>query len=134
MKPLNHFIILICSLFVLNVQLSAQITITQSNQISLGDTVLRGADTLPAWLPGPGSAGANQTWDFANATQHIVENTRAIAPSSTPSASSFTSSNLALTVDNLNYLFFDYNSSNVIVDGFAGNPFGSGTLDVIFKS
>ena len=31
------------------------------------------------------------------------------------------------------YVFFDYNSSNVIVDGFAGNPFGSGTLDVIFN-
>ncbi len=132
MKNLFRVAATACCSVLLSFSLSAQITINMSDLIALGDTVAREADTLPSIL-GPGNAGPNQTWDFSGAVGHVLETTVAVAPSSTPSASSFTSSNLALTNDNLNYLFFDYNASNVIVDGFAGDPLGSGNLDVTFN-
>ncbi len=106
-----------------------QISISQSDIWAVGDTIPRVVDTMSA--NGPGSKGANQVWNFSNAVPRVVETTRIISASATPYASSFSSSNQAMTHDNVSYLFVNSSSSNVLMKGVVGDLLGNGGTDVV---
>jgi hypothetical protein len=98
----------------------AQITIDLSDMPVIGDVINRKADTMTV-LSGPGNAGANQTWNFTQTSTYVNDETStAVAPSTTPYASQFSSSNLALTDGNGGYVFFNQSASSILVKGIAG--------------
>lgn len=104
---------------------SAQISYVFSDLPVNGDLITRYRDTMTVYGPGP--SGANQQWNFPSPVQHEVVTTSVIAPSSTPHASQFTSSNMAMTNDNSAYLFFSNSQSAMIATGTAGDLLQNGT-------
>ncbi len=80
---------------------------------------MRNVDTMTTL--NSGTSGANQSWIMTNATIHQTQATKAISPSSTPSGSSYTNSNIALTNDNLTYLYMNQSSATSLVKGAAGD-------------
>ena len=97
----------------------AQITITEANMPHVGDVVPRAQDTLTNYQPGP--SGPNQTWNFPNPVVRVSPTTTMVDPSTTPHASDFTGSNLAMTNDNSAYLYFSMNTNTMYADGAAGD-------------
>lgn len=122
MKKIGQILGMICLLPAVSV---AQITIVETDMAQVGDIIHRNIDTLAVVTPG--NAGANQTWDLSNAVAHQTETTSAVAPSTTPFASGFSASNLALTTDNSSYLYFTQNSSSLVADGIGGDLIGTGS-------
>lgn len=105
----------------------SQISIDVSDMPQVGDVINRKADTMTV-LSGPGNSGANQTWNFTQTSNYIIdENTSVVAPSSTPYGSSFSAANLAMTNDNASYLYFTQNASSQVAIGLAGDILGTGT-------
>lgn len=105
----------------------AQISVDVSDMSQVGDVITRKADTMTV-LSGPGAAGANQTWNFTQLSTYIIdETTQVINPSDAPNGSNFPSANLAMTNDNINYLYFDQNANQMNTLGFAGDLLGNGT-------
>lgn len=102
----------------------AQITYTSADAAQVGDVVIRRADTLTTITPG--LSGANVTWTLTNAIPHIAETTQVILPAATPYAASFTNSNMAMTNDNKNYLFFNKSANDFIATGIAGDLLNTG--------
>ena len=62
MKRIKLFII---ALTLLGSNTFAQITVTDTDLIGVGDIIYQANDTLPGSTITPGNAGANQTWDFS---------------------------------------------------------------------
>lgn len=112
--------------------LAAQITITTSDMPVAGDTLHAYRDTLPVSFS-IGQKGSNRTWDFSNLQSDRLVTTFALAPSSTPYAGTFASSNLALTNDFNAYLYYSNSASSLKVDGFASNDASLGVISVTFS-
>ena len=123
----NYCLVLFGCLLASNYTYS-QITLVSSDLAQVGDTVTRYVDTLATITPG--AAGANVTWTLTNATARVTETTKVIAPSATPHAASFTNSNIAMTNDNQNYLYFNKSSADFIATGLAGNLLNNGNTIV----
>ena len=98
-------------------QVTAQITITQSDMPYSGLKVITATDSTSGYLPGNPSATA-QTWNF-NALNH--QKTASISfmpPSSTKYSSDFPGANLAdSTIGTIGYNFFTVNSTEFAVEG-----------------
>jgi hypothetical protein len=126
LKMKTHlFFTFIVSLFWFNT--FGQITILATDMPQIGDVVARRADTMT--LLGPGASGPNQNWVMTNLSSHIInETTTVLAPSSTPYASTFPGSNLAMTNDNLSYLFFNQNSNSLNTTGAKGDLLLTGNI------
>ncbi len=106
--------------------LHAQITILSTDMPVIGDVITRYVDTIPSI--GPGGAGPMQQWDFSSAIPHLTVVTSVSAPASTPYASDFTSSNLAMTNDGSVYAYFNNGPSIMTINGAAGDLLGNGTI------
>jgi len=113
-------------LFLISFISVSQITIVQSDMAVIGDTISRQVDTLTTSTEG--NSGANQTWDFSNAAAHVLNNTEIIAPSSTPYSADFPASNMAMTNDNIGFVYFDLTSPTMIIDGAAGDLLNNGVI------
>lgn len=104
-----------------------QITIEQSDMPSVGDVIPRRSDTLTP-LTGPGPSGANQAWEMTETSFYVVqENTNVVSASSTPNGSSFPSANLAMTLDNSNYLYFGSSPTSFTCLGYTGDLLNTGS-------
>ena len=91
----------------------SQISIDVTDMSQVGDVITRKADTMTV-LSGPGAAGANQTWNFTQLSTYVIdETTQVMNPSDAPNGSNFPSANLAMTNDNINYLYFDQNANQM---------------------
>ncbi|RMG89642.1 MAG: hypothetical protein D6706_21010, partial [Chloroflexi bacterium] len=110
-----------------------QIQITRQDLVYIGDSIPRASDTLPL-VSGTVSGGANVIWDFSNVVADVNNVTAVIAPAGTPYGSDFPNSNIAMTVDGSNFLYFNYQNTQVTLDGFAGDdPINLGsTISVPF--
>ncbi len=76
--------------------LSAQITITSTDLMDVGDSILlANVDSIPPDF-GPGSAGPDQHWDFSNLTKDTVVVLSFVDPSTTPYGADFPLSNIAV--------------------------------------
>lgn len=112
--------------------LSAQITIISTDMAAIGDTITRNVDTLTTATEGNG--GANQVWDFTGALIHTVNNTKIISPASTPYSADFPTSNMAMTNDNISYIYFDAQSSEFVLDGLEGDLLNNSVIiKVVFN-
>jgi hypothetical protein len=123
MKKIYSFIASVCLLPMLTF---GQITIVSTDMAQAGDAVTRDSDTLATVTEG--SAGANQTWIMTNVTPRVTETTQVKLASATPYASSFTSSNLAMTNDNASYVYFNQSTNSLISTGLAGDLLGNGSI------
>ncbi len=91
----KHYILSI-SLFFLYSSSFSQITITSTDLMDVGDSILlANVDSIPPGF-GPGSAGPDQHWDFSNLTKDTVVVLSFVDPSTTPYGSEFPLSNIAV--------------------------------------
>ncbi|PCH98034.1 MAG: hypothetical protein COB85_02265 [Bacteroidetes bacterium] len=106
--------------------LNAQISIVSTDMPVIGDTITRNVDTLTTETEGP--SGVNQVWDFTGAAAHNVNATRVVSVSNTPYASDYPSSNMAMTNDNVSFIYFDAQSSFFNATGAAGDLLNNGVI------
>lgn len=92
----------------------------------VGESVTRYIDTIPTFGPGP--SGGMQVWDFSNAMIDDTAITQMVAPSNTPYASDYPSSNLAMTNDNISFLYFSNGVFEMTTDGAAGDLLQDGNI------
>lgn len=112
--------------------LCAQISIDQTDMSSVGDYIPRKSDTMTV-LPGPGGSGPNQVWNFTTLSNYVItENTTVVSVASTPNGNQFGSSNLAMTNDNANYLYFNKSAQAFTTQGYSGDLLGTGTINAQF--
>ncbi len=103
----------------------AQITLTQSDVASIGDTIRIARDTMPSGITVGGTG--MQSWDFSSMQMHVLNDNIFLDPATTPAGSSFPSSNLAIDMNGLlNYATVDANEFNI--NGIYGDPFGFGQM------
>jgi hypothetical protein len=99
---------------------------------SVGDYIPRKSDTMTV-LPGPGGSGPNQVWNFTTLSNYVItENTTVVSVASTPNGNQFGSSNLAMTNDNANYLYFNKSAQAFTTQGYSGDLLGTGTINAQF--
>ncbi|HWY34981.1 MAG TPA: T9SS type A sorting domain-containing protein [Nitrosopumilaceae archaeon] len=114
--------------------LFSQITITKNDIASPGIIAKQANDTAPTVLIGP--AGTSQIWNFATLGTTTVDTMKFVLPSSTPNASKFPGSNLAIiqatagTVPTT--IYTNITTSIFQIDGVV-TPFGAGTLVLPFN-
>lgn len=98
----NYFLVgvMLCSL-----NLFAQITINPGDVVNAGEYVVMAYDTN--FSVSPGSAGANQTWNFGSLTADEVDTLNFINPVNLQGYSYFNNANIGLanTVDSVNIFF-----------------------------
>ncbi|OFY25611.1 MAG: hypothetical protein A2275_05930 [Bacteroidetes bacterium RIFOXYA12_FULL_35_11] len=77
---------------------NAQITITESDVLTIGESNISAVDTLPSRISAisPGSAGANQTWTFTTVVQIYNDTVEAVNPTGIPYASSYPNANIVV--------------------------------------
>lgn len=105
---------------------SAQIKVYENQIIEVGESVIRETDTIPN-ISGFQNTGAGLNWDFTGHNIHSTATTSAVNPATTPYASDFPSSNLSMTNDNVNFLYFQSSAAALYAQGLAGDFFGNGT-------
>lgn len=115
--------------FLLLLSAHAQISFEYEDLAVPGDVVERYVDTLPAY--GPGGSGVAQVWDFSAAIPHETVITTVSLPSATPYASSFTGSNVAMTNDGVNFLYFNSSPAGLLAKGAAGDFLNDGQQLVV---
>lgn len=115
-------------LAVSSLKTQAQITITASDMPQAGYIYLNANDYSPSI--GPGSAGANQTWNLSGLHNVNMDSTYILTPSSTPYASSFPNSNLATRIYNAGVTTYEYinmGSDSALIQGTVVD--GGGVVD-----
>lgn len=113
------FVIALLSLFVLNATAQQPISIVSTDMPVAGNNLVSAIDTVPSGII-PGPKGTNQFWDFSSLTPNILDTANWMLPSSTPYNSTFGSnSNLAVTNNDTNYLFFNNTTASFRVTGAA---------------
>ena len=95
----------------------AQITVTDTDIISIGDVIYQGIDSLPSNSITIGSSGANQTWDFSNLQQDEVSIIDHVDPSTTAFGFMHPTSNICSQEDGEN-IYFKKSPTAVEIVGF----------------
>jgi len=101
--------------FLLSVSLigNAQITVTDTNLVGVGDIIYQAGDTVPGSAITPGNAGGNQTWDFSTLQVVDWDTTEFISPVGTPYANMYPNANLCFEEDGE---FYYINKSTSVVE------------------
>lgn len=107
----------------------AQITILSTDLPTAPDTLHNAVDTLPVGIA-PGPKGANQTWNFSNVVQDIVETATHRIPAGTPYTADFPNATTAITLDGSNFGYFQLTTTAFKGLGLAGPLLGPGTTPV----
>lgn len=103
----------------------AQITLTQTDVASIGDTILVARDTTPNTIT-VGGTGL-QSWNFTSLQVDVLDENAFVDPATTFAASSFPNSNIAVDVNNGTQINYGtVNSGLFNIDGFFGDPIGAG--------
>ena len=121
MKKILFTIVCICLTII---GLKAQPLITYSgNAPQIGDSYEFSVDSTNI---DPGSAGANQSWDFSTITPSSFYSVAVVSPGSTPFASDFPESNIAFqyTGDTEWYGYINVNTSDLLNNGVGFDPGG----------
>ncbi len=106
-----------------------QISYLASDLPVIGEQITRYRDTIAQYGPGP--AGPNQQWSFPAPVIRETFTTSIVSPASTPNASTFTGSNLAMTNDNTSYLYFSTSANSMLATGTAGDLLQNGSTVVV---
>ncbi len=96
---------------------NAQITITQSDLPIINSVFISRTDTL--FTSGPGSSGANQTWNYGSLIHQLQDTVGFTSPASTPGASAFPMANLCVADPANNaYIYFLKSASELSFLGY----------------
>ena len=101
---------------------SAQITITDSDLISVGDIIEQVDDISPNSTINVGTAGANKFWDFSSLQIVGSYTQECIFPSSTPYSVAYPNSNLCL-YDGIEHVFLNKTPSKIELLGIDDSVF-----------
>lgn len=97
----------------------AQITLTAASFPSIGDIYISHHDSITTTVT-PGSAGANQTWDFSALHNHYVDSTLVVDPATTPNGAQFPTATMA-GLNNGGYVYMTESATECDFIGVAGN-------------
>jgi hypothetical protein len=105
----------------ISVNALAQITVTDSDIISVGDIVYQAVDSLPSNSITIGNSGANQTWDFSSLQDMEVDTIEVISPIGTPYENIHPDANMCVEIDD-ELMYLDKSSTGVEMVGYGDIP------------
>jgi hypothetical protein len=112
----------------------SQITIEVADFPVAGDSIYQGIDTLVPSSITPGSAGADQNWDFSQLRTRQGNTIHFADPATLPSGSSFPNSFLAVEQFG-GWGFADSTNGTIEITGFSGDFTGLGAnMDIPFQN
>jgi PKD repeat protein len=113
-------VLFVLMMFQLNTLKAQQpISIVSTDMPVVGNNIVTLKDTSPIGIT-PGVKGANIMWDFSSLTPDVRDTAKCMQPSATPYGSTFNSnSNLAITSNDTNYLFFNNSTQAFKITGGA---------------
>ena len=100
----------------------AQITVTDTDIIDVGDVIYQATDSIPGTMITPGNAGANQTWDFSSLNISELDTMIIISPVGTPFEAFHPTANICIE-DEDEYIYINKSSSGVNLVGFDDIPY-----------
>jgi hypothetical protein len=105
----------------ISMNMLAQITVTDSDLMNVGDVIYTAIDSLPSNSIAIGNAGANQTWDFSALQVLEYDTFEVIDPAGTPFGSIYPSANLCVDDDG-EYIYFDKDAQGLSFVGLDNLP------------
>lgn len=108
----KRFVFLVFILLTGNI--NAQITVTDTDIIDVGDVIYQALDSMPGPMIVPGNAGANQTWDFSSLQVMETDILELISPSGTPFANVHPTANLCIEDDEFIYINKSVNGVSIV--------------------
>jgi hypothetical protein len=105
----------------ISVNALAQITVTDSDVISVGDIVYQAVDTIPSNLITIGNSGSNQIWDFSSLQNMQVDIIEAISPVGTPYESIHPNANICVEIDD-GLMYLNKSSAGLEMIGYGNVP------------
>jgi len=113
--------LLAVSLGFVSMNMSAQITVLDTDLISIGDVIYQATDTMPSSVISVGNTGPNQNWDFSALQEMEIETIEVVAPVGTLYGSMYPNANLCVEMDD-DLLYLDKSSTGVVAVGIADLP------------
>tara|TARA_B110000238_G_scaffold156012_1_gene168719 strand:- start:202 stop:1293 length:1092 start_codon:yes stop_codon:yes gene_type:complete len=110
------------TLALVSMNMSAQITVTDTDLISIGDIIYQAYDTVPAPSISIGNSGTNQSWDFSDLQVQEYDTIEFIDPTGTPFGADHPSANLCVD-DEGEYTYFSKNAQSLSLVGFDDYPY-----------
>ena len=101
----------------ISVNALAQITVTDSDIVSIGDIVYQAVDSLPSNSITIGNSGPNQTWDFSSLQDMEVDIIEVISPVGTPYENIHPDANMCVEIDN-ELMYLDKSSTGLEMVGY----------------
>jgi hypothetical protein len=122
MKTKLLYSILISAFLFSNIK--AQITVTNTDVITIGHQTLEAHDTMPLSGIFPGPAGTNQIWNFSTLHNHTYDTSLFVDPATTPYSSNFLASTIAYiqntpTNKNNGTAYLENNTTGLYFNGIA---------------
>ena len=105
----------------ISVNALAQITVTDSDIVSVGDIVYQAVDSLPSNSITIGNSGPNQTWDFSSLQDMEVDIIEVISPVGTPYENIHPDANMCIEIDN-ELMYLDKSSTGLEMVGYGNVP------------
>jgi hypothetical protein len=105
----------------ISVNALAQITVTESDIISVGDIVYQAVDSMPSNSIAVGNSGANQTWDFSSLQNMELDIIEVISPVGTPYENIHPEANMCVEIDN-ELMYLDKSSTGLEMVGYGDIP------------
>jgi hypothetical protein len=105
-----------------SMNISAQVTVTDTDLMTVGDIIYQAYDTVPAPSISLGNAGPNQTWDFSALQVQEYDTTEFIDPAGTPFSSIHPTANLCIEDDG-EYVYINKNPQGLSLVGFDNFPY-----------
>jgi len=92
----------------------AQITVTDTDIIDVGDIIYQATDSIPGTMITPGNSGTNQTWDFSSLQLMQLDTLEIISPLGTPFASVHPTANLCIEDEEFIYIHKSVNGVSIV--------------------
>ena len=105
-----------------SMNISAQVTVTDTDLMSVGDIIYQAYDNAPVPSISLGNAGPNQTWDFSALQVQEYDTTEFIDPVGTPFANIHPTANLCIEDDG-EYIYMNKNAQGLSLVGFDNFPY-----------
>ena len=105
-----------------SMNMSAQITVLDTDLMNVGHIIYQAYDTVPAPSISLGNPGPNQTWDFSILQVQEYDTTEFIDPAGTPFGNDHPTASLCIEDDG-EYIYIDKNALGLSLVGFDDIPY-----------
>jgi hypothetical protein len=106
----------------ISMNISAQITVTDTDLMNIGDVIYQAYDDAPASSISLGNNGPNQIWDFSALQVQEYDTTEFIDPAGTPFANIHPTANLCI-YDDGEYIYISKTAQSLSLVGFDNYPY-----------